>query len=92
VRPQAITGKPISAYPNPFTHSATIGFSLEQSGFIELSIFNLLGTEILTIFRGQLDQGKHSFTWNAQDAEQGTYICIVRSKEGLMEIPIVLIK
>ena len=39
----------ISNYPNPFNTTTTIEFSLDQTAFVELKIYNILGKEIFSL-------------------------------------------
>jgi photosystem II stability/assembly factor-like uncharacterized protein len=67
-----------TTYPNPFTESTTITFTTPGSGVAEVSVVNLLGTEVARIFSGELSAGDHTFTWNATGLPDGMYECIVR--------------
>ncbi len=71
-------GNFLSTYPNPFTESTTITFTTPESGVAEVSVVNLLGTEVARIFSGELSAGEHTFTWNATGLPDGMYECIVR--------------
>ncbi len=51
-------------FPNPCTQSATISFSRASPGYAKISIVNVLGIEVGTLFSGELDSWMHSFTWN----------------------------
>jgi len=53
------TGFKAKAYPNPFTSEATIEYDLLESGFVDVSIFDLTGRKIATLFAGQQTQGEH---------------------------------
>jgi flagellar hook assembly protein FlgD len=54
-------------YPNPFNPSTKIEFAIPVQSDVQLTIYNLLGQKISTLFDGQLQAGNHSFTWNADD-------------------------
>jgi predicted MPP superfamily phosphohydrolase len=63
-------------YPNPFRISTTqrseftVSFSLSQSAWGELSIFNLKGQKIKTLFKGNLPKNEeHHFFWNGTDEQ-----------------------
>ncbi len=73
-----IVASQIQSYPNPFSQSTTISFTSPESGAAEVSVVNLLGSEVARLYSGELAQGKHSFTWNPQGAAQGMYECVVR--------------
>jgi hypothetical protein len=60
-------------YPNPFNPSTTISFSLAQSGFTTISIFNILGQQIHELIAVRLPAGAHTFTWTPSDLPSGVY-------------------
>ncbi|MFC2085797.1 T9SS type A sorting domain-containing protein [Bacteroidota bacterium] len=62
--PQAISLS--QNYPNPFNPSTTIEFSLPESGFVELAVFNLFGQRVATLQEGVLASGSYSATWNTR--------------------------
>ncbi len=53
-------------YPNPFNPTTTIEFNLNQKGFaqVSLTIYNILGKKVKTLFHGVLNQGTYQFEWN----------------------------
>ncbi|MBC7187384.1 MAG: T9SS type A sorting domain-containing protein [Calditrichaeota bacterium] len=61
-------------YPNPFgfgpvAHGTTsILFSLPKAEEVSLVIYDLLGREVCTLFRGRLGSGDHALTWDGSDA------------------------
>lgn len=80
----------ITAYPNPLKQSTTVTFSSPESGQAEVTIVNLLGTEVARIFSGELGAGEHSFTWDARGMPPGMYECLVRMNGHAHEIPVML--
>ena len=60
-------------YPNPFNPSTTIEYTIPQSGFVSLKVFNVLGKEIATLVNGQNDAGKHKVEFDATDLNSGVY-------------------
>ncbi len=82
---------PILSYPNPFSHSTTISFSSQSSGYADISIVNLLGAEVAHLFSGELAAGEHSFVWsNPTGVPDGTYECLIRMNGHLQTLPMVL--
>lgn len=61
-------------YPNPFNPQTQIGFTLAAPGEIEVSIFNVLGQKITTLFAGKKEAGDHTLSFNAQGLPGGVYI------------------
>ena len=61
-------------YPNPFNPETRIRFYLPQKAFVTLKIYNLLGQEIKTIARGQMNKGRHSYRFDGSGLASGMYI------------------
>lgn len=55
-------------YPNPFNNSTMFVVKLPREEKITLSIFNMLGQEIATIFSGLKEEGIHLFEWNGRNS------------------------
>jgi hypothetical protein len=60
-------------YPNPFNAQTTISYVLPQLGFVRLSIYNLLGQKVTTLFDGVQVAGEHSLIWYAECQPSGVY-------------------
>jgi len=60
-------------YPNPFNPETKITFELPLSGFVKLSVYNLLGEEIKILINGLLEEGNHSVTFDASGLNSGIY-------------------
>ncbi len=84
--------RPLTIYPNPVSHVATVSFSSEVSSPANVSIYNLLGSEVAQLYDGTLDSGNHSFTWDASRVMSGTYICVVRISGQVLHMPVVVTK
>jgi flagellar hook assembly protein FlgD len=52
-------------YPNPFNPTTTISFSLNKRQIIDLSIYNLLGQKVRTLYSGWASAGNHDIKWDA---------------------------
>jgi len=68
-------------YPNPFNPSTTIEFTTEKSGFAELKIYDVLGREVESLVKGNLDKGVHKVMWNAAGCTSGVYFYELRVNE-----------
>jgi len=51
--------------PNPFNPRTTIAFSLAEAGEVDLTIFDLHGRVVRTLFRGAIGAGPQSRIWDA---------------------------
>jgi len=84
-------------YPNPFNPSTTIVYSLPQSEYVTLKIYNLLGHEVKTLINGVENAGSHSVLWDGTDnfgskVSSGIYIYSIRYNDKLMTKRMMLVK
>ena len=56
-------------YPNPFNPSTTIRFNLPKAMHVRLSIYNLLGQEIVVLVDEKLSAGLHDLRWEGRDKQ-----------------------
>jgi hypothetical protein len=59
-------------YPNPFNPSTVISFSLPVASNVELTVFNLLGQEVKSVFSGDKSAGHHTVSWDGTNASGGS--------------------
>lgn len=62
------------AYPNPFNPTASIEYSLKESGFVKLTVYNTLGQEVARLVNENMAAGKHKVLFNAENFASGMYI------------------
>jgi hypothetical protein len=60
-------------YPNPFNASTTIRFILLQPRNVKLTIYDLLGRPVETLFDGYKRAGLHSLFFDASQFSSGVY-------------------
>ncbi len=77
-------------YPNPFSQQSTIEFKSSEEGYAEVTVMNLLGSEVARLFSGELNAGDHTFSWNASGMSPGMYECIVRMNGSVERTPMLL--
>ncbi|MBN1290345.1 MAG: SUMF1/EgtB/PvdO family nonheme iron enzyme [Candidatus Latescibacteria bacterium] len=54
-------------FPNPFNPSTTIPYTLHDAGYIELSVYNIMGQKVNTLIHGYQNAGSYSITWNGKN-------------------------
>ncbi len=54
--------KLLPAYPNPSNPSTNISYSIPRNSFVEIKLYDQLGKKIATLYSGNRQQGKYSFT------------------------------
>lgn len=67
-------------YPNPFNSNTHISFQLSVPSKVEVSIFNLLGQKITTLFDGNKKAGRHTIDFNASELSSGIYLYKITTK------------
>jgi hypothetical protein len=73
VSPSAFGNRILNNYPNPFNPKTAIRFSLEQSGEVQVSVFDLQGRHVANLFEGIKTAGEHELSWDAQGVGSGIY-------------------
>jgi len=65
-------------FPNPFRSSTTIDFSLSSPAKVDLRVYDLLGREVATVFRGPQAAGRHTAHFDAGALPAGVYFYRLR--------------
>ncbi|MBF9143586.1 S8/S53 family peptidase [Hymenobacter properus] len=71
----------VSAFPNPFSGSTTISYSLTQEGPVSVEVFNTLGAKVQTLVVGNEAAGLHQVKFDAGKLARGTYLFKVKTGE-----------
>jgi hypothetical protein len=79
----------ISAYPNPFTISSTISFSLKEDSRITIELFDLTGRKVQTVLDGAFEAGQHKARLNGELLNQGVYLLKASTPDEISIIPLV---
>jgi photosystem II stability/assembly factor-like uncharacterized protein len=61
-------------YPNPFNPFTTIRYTLPQSGYVTLQVFDVLSQEVATLVNETKFAGEHLVQWHPIDLPSGTYV------------------
>ena len=78
-------------YPNPFNNATAIRYRLDSPGSVELSIYDLLGRKITTIFEGYRNAGEHTVLWDAAHWPSGVYFAKIEGEKYSRSIKLVLL-
>ncbi len=79
-------------YPNPFNPLTTIRFDMLKGQPINISVYNVLGQKVATLFDGFKKAGKGFVEWNAVDQSSGLYFCRISSEGFTMTRKMLLSK
>jgi hypothetical protein len=72
----------LTNYPNPFSGSTTIEYTIAKSTGIEICIFDNSGKCVETIVYKITMPGVNQFVWNAANRPAGVYRCRIRTTEN----------
>ncbi len=84
-------------FPNPFNPGTMFSFDLPVRSTITLTVYNLLGEEIVTLQAGRMDAGHHEIPWdgrmgNGKIAPAGVYFCELVSPAQRSTIKLLLVR
>ena len=84
-------------YPNPFNPSTTIEFSLPETGFANLIVYNVMGQRVRELVSDYKTSGIHSVVWNGCDdhglaVSAGIYITRLKMNDAVSMGRMMLVK
>jgi len=71
------------AYPNPATNFVSFAYSVDKESEVELSVFDVRGNFLITVFKTNLNEGIYNFDWDMTDSNgnrvsSGNYYAVFR--------------
>jgi hypothetical protein len=84
--------KLLTCYPNPFNSTTTIRFTLEQSGYVSLAIYDISGREIAKLLNGWKPVGTNEISFKGDNLGSGIYLIHLLGQGYSETIKLVLIK
>ncbi len=79
-------------YPNPFNPVTSITFYLPKELHVDLSVYNLLGQKIKTLFDGYAKAGLNVFDFSGNNLSSGVYIYVLKTPRKIFERKMMLVK
>lgn len=61
-------------FPNPFNPATIISFKLNQSGFVSLKVYNLVGQVVAVLVNENKEAGTYSIQFDASELSAGIYL------------------
>jgi hypothetical protein len=55
-------------YPNPFSLTTSVHFSVVQKCLVNLTVYDLQGRAVSILYNGQMEPGRQQFFWDGTDA------------------------
>ncbi len=87
----------LTIYPNPFNPLTTVSYFVTQPGHVQLSIHDMAGRLVTTLFDELAGAGDNITTWNGRDATgtevaSGIYFVRIEASNELLTRKITLVK
>jgi hypothetical protein len=87
----------IGNYPNPFNPTTNIRFNLANDSNVNITIYNIRGQRVTTLFNDHLERGEHSIRWhstydNGREVASGVYLFIMQADGVSQTSRMVLLK
>ena len=79
-------------YPNPFNPSTTIKFSLPNSDYVTINIYNALGEEVAVLLNEKKEPGYHQVEFNAGHLPSGIYFYQLQAGDFIETKKMILMK
>lgn len=79
-------------FPNPFNPETNIKFSIPQSNYTTLMIYDVLGRLIGVLIDEQLNRGTYVYNFNASNFASGIYIYVLKSGNNIISKKMILLK
>jgi hypothetical protein len=87
--PEEIT---LTAYPNPFNPSTTIGFYVQNPAQIDIAVYDIQGRLVKQLTNGRFTRGKHEIMFEADALPSGAYFARLNTSNSQFTQKLVLIK
>ncbi len=79
-------------YPNPFNPTTIISYSIYNTGFVTLKIFDLRGKELIILVNEKQNAGNYDVEFDASDFPAGVYFYRISSGKNSVTRKMILIK
>lgn len=83
----------VKVYPNPFSQTTTFYFTIPETGYVRLELFNNIGQKVVTLFNNYAEtQKEYSVQFNSQNLPEGIYLGMLQTSTERQIIKIVILK
>jgi hypothetical protein len=79
-------------YPNPFNPSTKITYSIPERENVSLKVFDLLGSEVVELVKGEIETGTYDINFNASNLPSGVYFYRLQAGSFVQTRKMILLK
>ncbi len=86
-----------NAFPNPFNNSIMIDFTINNSGFVDIGIYDINGRWVINLIGEHMHSGNYHIVWSGTDMSgnlvaSGSYLVLMKFGSSFQTKKIKLIK
>ena len=79
-------------YPNPFNPKTKIEFRVPKSEFVSLKVYDILGSEVVTLVNKELAAGNYEINFDAGRLSGGVYFYTLSSSDFISSKKMILLR
>ena len=79
-------------YPNPFNPSTNIIYKINNSQFVSLKVYDVIGNEVATLVNEEKPAGVYNIEWNASGLTSGVYFYQLKTESIVETKKMILMK
>jgi len=71
-------------YPNPFSQSTTLSFSLPERETVTIEVYDTMGRHVRTVVDRNMEAGTHTLQFDGRGLSSGIYFCRLQTQEKML--------
>jgi len=79
-------------YPNPFNPSTRIRFNINNSGYVSIKVYDILGKEVAILINEELNAGNYEIIFDGKNLSSGIYFYVLEFSDIYSEFYYRIIK
>lgn len=79
----------VSIFPNPTANISTLKYFSSTNDNVEISVLNLVGQNVKTVFEGQVNTGNNQFELNVEELPKGIYMVNIVNSVGTKTVKLI---
>jgi hypothetical protein len=86
------TEEPTTFFPNPSSRQSTLQYYLDKSSHVNISVYDMIGTKIVTLYESQVDAGYQNLSVDLSNFETGRYLINIAFEGRSITYPIIVLR
>ncbi|MEO1586167.1 MAG: T9SS type A sorting domain-containing protein, partial [Bacteroidota bacterium] len=72
----------IQAAPNPFDHTTTLAYSIQDPGSVSVAVYDLNGRQVLSLVDGYHEAGEYKIKVEGDQLASGYYQAVIQTQNA----------